>query len=296
MPSAALGDEGDWGTPNSAVPNGRLAQLSHARRARTVDSPARRDRWFQFAAKLWQMAALVDFRSSGREEIALQPKPVLRDLHQDVSGILSWMAHKFNDDSTLHGSMIHEDAAEFAFSGPECSMVGDELDQQERRARNTALAMEAGALDISSGIELAQRLADSARRATTGPSLFHARVAVLRDLLQPIAVSQVQFSQSILPSNCCPCLHLLVDWASKMTGWKDHCGLPPHGAMARLGLTCLATFQGRSNDIPRSIPVIWGGKLPLDPSGIWIIGCCECSNHSFGMLALAGKLRWHGYS
>ena len=116
-------------------------------------------------------------------------KPVLRSQYSDQEGILSWVEHQFNNDVIMQQSWVDEDAVEDAYTGPECLPTGDDLDELEARARESALLVEAGAVGIASAVELVSRMSESARRAPCGPSVFNARVRLMWDVLQARAVS-----------------------------------------------------------------------------------------------------------
>ncbi|KAA0175818.1 hypothetical protein FNF27_02539 [Cafeteria roenbergensis] len=115
-------------------------------------------------------------------------KPVLRSQYSDQEGILSWVEHQFNNDVIMQQSWVDEDAVEDAYTGPECLPTGDDLDELEARARESALLVEAGAVGIASAVELVSRMSESARRAPCGPSVFNARVRLMWDVLQARAV------------------------------------------------------------------------------------------------------------
>ena len=116
-----------------------------------------------------------------------EPSVAIRPDFREASSLLTWISHNFSSDSLLP-SLVDEDAVESAYSGPECASVGEALDLEEANARSTALMMEAGVLDLGSGVELISRLAASARRVSTGPSVFHARVRILQDALTLLSV------------------------------------------------------------------------------------------------------------
>ena len=121
-----------------------------------------------------------------------KPPQVLRSQYSDLEGILSWVEHQFNNDAIMQQSLIDEDAVEDAYTGPESLPTGDAMDDLEERARESALLVEAGAVDIASAVELVSRMSESARRAPCGPSVFNARVRLVWDILQARMVRLVE--------------------------------------------------------------------------------------------------------
>ncbi len=104
---------------------------------------------------------------------------------------LRWIADGgLTDTGSLLESLVVADRREDALQGPECSPVGSALDREEQAARDSSLLIGAGVLDISAGVQLVAALAASARRAPTGPSTFHAKVAAATLAMRRMDVSQ----------------------------------------------------------------------------------------------------------
>lgn len=110
--------------------------------------------------------------------------------HPDALGWIA--AGGLTDAVSLLEHVVEQDRREDALQGPECSPVGAELDREEQAARNTSLLIGAGVLDISAGVQLVSSLSASARRAPTGPSTFHAKVAATELAMRQMHVSRLR--------------------------------------------------------------------------------------------------------
>jgi len=136
--------------------------------------------------------------------------PAIR-FQASVDDVRAWVAGPaFLDDSIVARELLAPESLEAGLHGPECSPTGDELDAAELKARDTALLLQAGAMDVSGGAGMIAALSDSARRAPTGPSLLQARVLAVTQSMLAAEVSRtlkegvLQLACTVASEDCSP--------------------------------------------------------------------------------------------